>query len=270
MIDPNISPGENTSPQETASTRNSLLRRVFAEPIGRLVSSLDKNLPNVKADHITLLGLGLVAAADTAILIDPDKSVAPTVAYTVGSLLDGIDGSLERKKHTNNDLDSAIIGMQKDVIADKFEEIFTFSVLSYTSRKRGNRFAADCYALATMTTVLPALARARAESHGLIVTEGGIGTRVGRAFLGGVGMALNKQRVVSAAISSGVAINNLNTTRTRWTVLKDGNEASCLKGSDNDKNFKQAAKTRENTLLPLAAVGLVVGTALLKVKPKLS
>jgi hypothetical protein len=112
----------------------------------------------------------------------------------VGSLFDSIDGGLERQKHVERDAESAIEGMLNDTKTDKIEEIVTFGTLSYIARQRGNNFAANCYAFATMTTVLPSLFRAEAESRGLIVAESGIGTRVGRGILGGVGIAFNGQK----------------------------------------------------------------------------
>ncbi|MGD0284243.1 MAG: hypothetical protein ABSB12_01420 [Candidatus Saccharimonadales bacterium] len=268
MTGPDIPNSENYLPQEEISTRNSVLRQVFAEPIDKLVKYLGTNFPKLEADHLTETGIALVIAADTWAYFSPDNPILPTALYTIGSIFDGIDGSYERNKHAERDANSEIEGMLKDTRTDKFEELYTFGILSCIARRRGNNFAAICYAVATMTTVLPSLFRAEAESKGYIVYEGGIGTRQGRGILGGVGIGLNKQQKISNIVSAAVAVNNIITTKDRREVVQYGSNASQYRGTVNKLDFMKAAKVRKEKLIPYAVAGIAVGAALLAIKPK--
>jgi hypothetical protein len=158
--------------------------------------------------------------------------------------------------------------MLKDTRTDKFEELYTFGILSCIARRRGNNFAANCYAVATMTTVLPSLFRAEAESQGFIVAEGGIGTRQGRGILGGVGIGLNKQQITSNIVSAAVAVNNIITTKDRREVVQYGSKASQFRGTVIDLDFLKAAKVRKEKLIPYAITGIAIGAALLVINPK--
>lgn len=268
MIGPDIPNSEINLPQEEISTRNSVFRQIFAEPIDKLVKYLGANFPKLQADHLTETGIALVITADTLACIFPDNPVWPTAIYTIGSIFDGIDGSFERNKHPERDANSEIEGMLKDTRTDKFEELYTFGILSYIARRRGNNFAANCYAIATMTTVFPSLFRAKAESQGFIVAEGGIGTRQGRGILGGVGIGLNKQRKISNVVSTTVAVSNIITTKNRQEVVQYGSKTSQFRGTVDNKDFLKAANVRKVKLIPYAVAGVAIGAALLAIKPK--
>lgn len=252
--------------EQIATTRNSTARQVTSGPIDKLVTAIDERAPFITPDHLTELGKGLVLGAAALVVKNPDKTALPTAMYTVGSLFDALDGSLARKKGIAGDGNMNVKGMIKDVRADKIQEIITFGTLSFIARRRGNHVAADNYAVGAMSAVLPALFRSHAESKGLIVAEGGIGTRVGRGILGGVGMAFNSHRDTSDILSAVVATNNVMTAEDRRQVIRQGEDAPSYKGTDDTAKFKTEAKVRRRALVPLAAAGLATGALLLKRK----
>lgn len=254
---------------EETTTRNSLLRKVFAGRIDKLVSTIDEKWPDVQPDHLTDLGKWLVIGGYALALAFPDHSTLPVVLTSAGGVFDGLDGSLDQTKRARTGAAPSDEGMLKDVETDKIVEIISFGALSLIARLwRGNQVAADNYAVATMTAVLPALIRAQAETRGLVVAEGGIGTRVGRAILGGVGLGFNKRQGASDIVSATVLANNLITAKERWAVIKDGDQAPHYKGKTDDPEFMRKARVRRKALLKLAAVGAVAGTGLLLIKPK--
>lgn len=259
--------GQKT-PEEDVTTRNSAARRAASSPIDKLVTVIDEKMPFITPDHLTEAGKALVLGAAVLAVKRPDKPALPTAMYTIGSLLDTLDGALARKKGANEDGSTTVDGMLKDVRSDKIQEIITFGALSMIARRRGNNVAADNYAAAAMSAVLPALSRAHAESNGFIVAEGGIGTRVGRGILGGVGMGFNKHRDTSDILSAVVATNNIITTDGRRQVAKRGEAASNYKGVNTSGKFMHEARIKRKALMPLAAAGLVVGVALLKRRNK--
>ncbi|HVX57679.1 MAG TPA: hypothetical protein VHA37_08170, partial [Candidatus Saccharimonadales bacterium] len=154
-------------------------------------------------------------------------------------------------------------GMLEDVEADLEQQIVTFAALSLIALRRRNKVAATNYALAAMTTPLSALMRADAEGQGYLVAEGGMGTRLGRGILGGVGMALNKNRDISDIVSAMVVAGNVNTVLERRDVVQNGQDSECCVGVNDDPTFKREAETRAETIVPYAKRGLVVGAGLL-------
>lgn len=246
--------------EEVDTARNSKTREVFSGPVDTLATFLDEKTPWLKPDHLTLLGAGLVVSSGILARKNPDKASLPTLLYTVGSLIDGLDGSLARKKAQKHGETTTTSGMLKDLWADKVQEVFTLTMLSLIARERGNDVAADNYAAGAMTTCLSALSRAVAESRGLIVNEGGIGTRVGRGVLGGIGMALNKNQDVSDIVSGGIASGNTITTTERTNVAIRGESSSYTVGVDTSENFKQDGRQKVKSLVALAAGGIVAGS----------
>lgn len=260
--------GGGSKPRREVTTRNSTARRATASPVDKLVTAIDEKLPFITPDHLTEAGKALVLGAAVRAVKRPDKPALPTAMYTIGSLLDTLDGALARKKAGADGLDTTTEGMLKDVRSDKIQEIITFGALSMIARKRGNNVAADNYAAAAASAVLPALARAHAESSGFIVAEGGIGTRVGRGILGGVGMAFNRHQNVSDILGAVVATNNAVTTHGRYRVSKLGPAASDYMGVDTSGKFMHEASIKRKALVPLAAAGLAAGAVLLKRRSK--
>lgn len=252
-------------PNTEATARNGTARQIFAKPIAATVDIIDRKFPQVTPDHITMLGEQLVKSSVILAALRPEKAALPTTLYTVGSVLDALDGSLARKKGQDNG-GTTVEGMLKDVKADKRQEITTFLALSVIARRRGNDVAANNYAIATATTALSALFRAEAEASGQIVAEGGIGTRVGRGVLGGIGLGLNGHRDLSDIISAVVATGNVNTVMERRHVCDNGGASPYSVGLNTDKTFREHGEIRRKALLPLAASGVALGALALVYK----
>jgi phosphatidylglycerophosphate synthase len=244
--------------EEVTTARNSTARQMSAGPLERLATLVDEKAPGITPDHITTAGkLGVELSALLAV-INPDHPVLPTTFYTIWNLFDAFDGSLARKKGRDG-----MEGMIKDVRADLEQQIVTMGALSVIAMRRGNRVAASNYALASMLTPLSALTRAQAESQGLIVAEGGMGTRVGRGILGGVGMGLNRHRDASDIVSAMLAASTANTVLERRDVVKNGTDSRYDVGVNTDPQFMEEAVVRQKAILPYARLGLAVGSVLL-------
>jgi phosphatidylglycerophosphate synthase len=258
-----IKAGHKDKPVDMPATgRNSKLRSVFEKQIDGLVTGINEKLPRVTPDHLTLAGVVLVLAGDIMVVKDPDRPVVPTAIYTLGSLLDALDGSLARKKGELNG-GTTKEGMLLDLVSDRVQEVITFGALSLIARRRGNRVAADNYALAAMTSALPALIKAHAETKGLVVREGGIGTRVGRGILGGAGLAFNGRRDTTDILSATVASNNIVTARSRSEVVSKRAEAAYYRGQNDDEKFMEAAGVKRKVLLGVSALGAAAGAGLM-------
>ena len=243
---------------EPVTARNSSVREVSTGPLSKLARFVHKKVPGLTASHITRWSKRAVEGSAILALINPDKPAAATTGYTLGSLGDSLDGAFAREVG-----EDGLDGMIEDVEADLEQQIVVFAALSLIARKRGNKVAAANYALAAMTTPLSALTRAEAESKGYIVAEGGMGTRVGRGILAGMGIGFNKHRNTSDIISAMVAAGNINTVVERHDVVENGPDSKYYVGGDDDPEFKNHAERRRDAILPYAKLGLAVGAALL-------
>jgi phosphatidylglycerophosphate synthase len=244
--------------KDVTTARNSKAREVSAGPLDRLAGFIDENAPGVTPSHITRIGKGMVEGAAALVIAKPDRGGIATAIYTVGSLFDTFDGSLARKKGVDGPE-----GMIEDVQADLEQQIATMGALSIVAMRRGNRVAAANYAAAAMLTPLSAYTRALGESQGLIVAEGGMGTRVGRGIMGGVGMALNKRRDASDIVSAMLASGTANTVLERRDVTRNGEESSYCVGTNEDPGLMEEGAMRRRAIEPYAEAGLAVGAVLL-------
>lgn len=246
---------------QTSSARNGEFRKVAASPNERVASFIDHKLPSVMPNHLTCLGELLVVGSAAMTLCKPETKWAIPLAigpYTLGGLIDGIDGNLARIKGQAN-----LEGMLKDVHADKRQEIFTASVNSLLASRRGNRVAAAQYAVAAMTASLPALFRAAAESKGHIVSEDSSGSRVVRGIEGGVGLGLNTNSGISNVVSGLMSVGNVLTATQRADVSLRGPASPHFRGTNDDPTFRRHAVARRNTLIRTALGGIVAGVGLL-------
>ncbi len=248
------------------SARNGLARKLATDPVNKLVSLIDQKAPYITPDHLTMAGETLVEASVLYVAAKPNKVVVPTILYTAGSLLDGLDGSLARLKSQSTGGSTTVEGMIKDVRADKRQEIVTLTGLSLIARQRNNNVAANNYAVGAMTTVLSALFRAKAETNGHLSPEDAFGSRVVTGILGGVGLALNKHQDISDILSASVVTGKVNTSLQRRDVAKQGQDSPYSQGINTDPEFAEHAKIRHKALIPLAAAGMVLGGAALVYK----
>lgn len=244
--------------EEVTTSRNSAARQVSAGRLDRIAGFVDEKLPWLTPSHVTKIGKTMVEGASGLIMADPDRSALSTAIYTVGSLFDTFDGSLARKKGI-----ASAEGMIEDVQADLEQQIATLGALSVVATRRGNKVAAANYAITTMLMPLSAYTRAKVESQGLIVAEGGMGTRVGRGILGGVGMALNKYQDASDIVSAMLMTGTANTVMERQDVIRKGTDSKYCVGENRDETFIKEAEMREEAILPYVKLGLAVGSTLL-------
>lgn len=238
--------------------RNSTARQKTAGSFGSLAGFIKEKLPWMTASHLTKLGKIAVESAAVMAVASPDHPVLPTTIYTLGSLADAADGALARARG-----ESGSDGMIEDVEADLEQQIATMAALSVIAMRRGNRVAAANYALAAMLTPLSALTRAQAEGRGLIVAEGGMGTRVGRGILGGVGMGLNRYRDASDIVSAMLAAGTADTVYERRDVVSKGKDSEYCVGENHDPEIMRDAELREAAIRPYAEIGIAVGSLLL-------
>lgn len=244
--------------EEVTTGRNSTARNVSAGSFDKIAGFINQELPGVTPSHLTKFGKITVEGSAMMAALSPDHPILPTTLYIVGSLCDTADGALARLKG-----ESGADGMIEDVQADLEQQIAAMAALSIIAMRRGNRVAAANYALAAMLTPLSALTRAQAEARGLIVGEGGMGTRVGRGFLGGFGMGLNRYRDASDIISAMLAAGTANTVYERRDVVKNGKASTYCVGENHDPEFVKEAGLRKEAIMPYAEIGLMVGALLL-------
>lgn len=249
---------KDKSEDGTSDPRNSTAREVSAGPVGFITSLIDEHAPGVTPTHLTRTGELMVEGASALLAAKPDKKILATTLFAAGSMVDFLDGSLARLKGI-----ASTKGMIEDVQADLRQQIAATAALSITAMRRGNKVAAANYSIAAMTTALSALTRAQAESQGLIVAEGGLGTRAGRGVLSGIGMALNDERDMSDVISSTLAVSTINTVYERQHVITHGADSEYCVGTNNDPKLIKEAEARRKAILPLAVAGMAIGGALL-------
>ncbi len=240
-----------------ASARNSAGRRVAGGPAAILAGLIDEHAPGVSPDDITLAGELLAESGAVLVGLNPDHPVLGTAVFTGGSVLDFLDGKLAEFKGLMGK------GMLKDLRADLRQQIVAQAVLSLIAMRRDNKVAAANYALATPATPLSSLARARAESMGLVVREGGVGTRASRGVLNGIGLGFNRYRDITDMTSGMLVVSTLNTVYERLDVIKHGVDSEYCVGVNNDPKFIKEAQMRERAILPYAIASAAVGAALL-------
>lgn len=244
----------------TDSARNGSTRKMFAAPVGKLVGLIDERFPGITPNHLTTAGEALVEASLIASVIKPRWGAAMSLGpYAVGSLIDGLDGNLARRKGQGGTLE----GMLKDVRADKRQEIATAAANSLLAKKSGNTVAANQYAIAAMTATLPALMRATAESQGFLVNEDATGSRVTRGIEGGIGLGMSNSKKTAETLSALMVTGNLITAGQRAHVVVHGEESPYCAGNNFDPDFQQHGEARSEALFPIALAGVAIGSGLL-------
>ncbi len=243
-----------------AATRNSKLRQLF-EPVADLAVDKISKIPGVTPNRVSFLGNALVGAGCIVLLNSESsnkKSVIATALIATGSAADFIDGALARGTDQTSEF-----GKLLDLISDKLQETSIAWTLSNKARKHGDHISANNYAVAAMSAPFPALYRAKAESKGIIVKEGGMGTRTSRAVLGIAGAALSQNRSSSTLISALLTSGNLVTTaQRRDAFLKEELSKYCI-DQNHDARFKESSKSKRNKLETVSKFSIFAGTAAL-------
>lgn len=240
------------------TARNSAAREITSGPFGKAAEFINEKFPDVTSDDITRIGKRMVEASVALATANPDHPVLPTAMYTVFNMLDGVDGAHARLRGEDGSK-----GMIEDVRSDLEAQLATLGGLAIIAMRRGNKVAAANYALAAMLTPLSAATRAEAESQGLIVAEGGMGTRVGRSIVAGAGMAFNRYRDISDILSSMLVSATADTVLQRRDVVRNGTDSKYCIGTDYRPEFMNDAKLREQAIMPYVEAGFAVGSTLL-------
>ncbi len=249
----------NSRSQLPATARNGGFRRASASPNEKIARFIHEKAPRVRPEHLTYTGELLVEVSAITALVKPKYGfLLAAVPYTIGGLIDGVDGNHARL----TGLDS-LEGMLTDVRADKRQAIVTAVANSLLASNNGNKVASSQYAVAAMTATLPALFRAMAEAKGYIVSEDASGSRVVSGIEGGVGMAFNDKEGISNVVSALLATGNLITAAERADVVMKGSASAHYRGKNDDLQFREYAAARRNALIPIALAGLAIGSGLL-------
>jgi len=245
---------------EANTSRNSKAREVTAGPFGKAASLLHRVNPDLRSSAITAWSERTVRFAANLLLMDPDHPLLATALFTGGGLGDGLDG-----RHAELTGQVSRQGMEDDIRADLRQQTDVFQALARTAYRRGNMVAASNYALAEMLTPLSAYYRAEAESQGMIVAEGGMGTRVWTAILAGAGMQFNRHQDISDILSGMIVAAKVNTIEERRDVIKHGEASDYCLGVKEEyrERFMEDAQVRRGVIEPYAKHGLAVGTILL-------
>ncbi len=210
----------------SASTRNSGLRKVTKNPIRRVVEAVGEKAPWINANRITAAGTIGVFVADYLVIKHPKLKKTATAVHTGSSIADSFDGEWERWEVEEKGKEPSKNGPLIDVLADKLQEVTTFASQAIRARRSGNNLAAVAYLAAAATSPLPALFRARAESRGQVVKEGGLGTRPVRATIGAVGIAFADRPVLPLMLGAGTAA--IESSQRRYTALQLGSTAAAV------------------------------------------
>jgi phosphatidylglycerophosphate synthase len=245
---------------ESNTARNSKAREVTAGPLGKVASLIHRISPDTTPSDITKASERIVRFSIDLLRMDPNHPTLAMLLFTGGGVLDGVDG-----RHAELTGRISRQGMIDDVEGDLRQQRKTFKGLADTALRRGNHVAATNYALAEALTPLSAYYRAEAESQGLIVAEGGMGTRAWTGILAGVGMQFNKRRDISDVVSGMIVAAKINTVEERRDVIVRGEESSyCLGVKEEDRErFMEDAAIRYEAIEPHARLGMATGALLL-------
>lgn len=184
--------------RSVSKTRNSGIREMAA-PLTEGIAKIIVDHTPITADHLNIAGAiatttGTITAASRNPenpLQDIGKTIVSTTCTALAAAADGVDGAVAREMESRNpgsiDFEK---GQRKDALGDRSGEVAPAlgrMVLAHRGRNRWGELAAAGVAL---TSTLPSIARAYAETKGKAVLETGrgilglIGTRFGRATLG--------------------------------------------------------------------------------------
>ena len=247
---------------EEPSARNSFMRKLVADPVDTVVDFIDENLPFVEPDHLTIVGTLLVLDAARRAIKDPDHPLMAVIEFTIGSLIDILDGALARKKLERTGKDSGIRGVLIDTLLDRVQEVTSLLALWYIAEERDDRVAANNFLAGAMTATLPSVMRAKAETKGVLVAETSLGGRVPKAIETGAAYLFNKQEKMLALLGATILTNNLNTAADRREAIKKGSKSDHFRGRDDTEESKRVARIKEKALTGVGVGGAAVAAAL--------
>jgi CDP-diacylglycerol--glycerol-3-phosphate 3-phosphatidyltransferase len=157
------------------------LRR-FAEPVALALART-----GITANQVTILGvLGNIGAA---VLLARGEFLAGGLVLLAASALDAVDGAIARATGR-----ATPFGAVFDAVMDRISEAAVLLGLLFYYTDRGEQEEAVLCGVAMIGSMMVSYVRARAESHGLPLTEG-LFTRTERVILLGVGLIIDQARI---------------------------------------------------------------------------
>lgn len=256
--------------ESTSERRNSPLRKIQNATTGPIVNFLYSL--GVSADNVTDLGeFGTMIGSAIAASRDPqnpksykEKSIISGVILLVAQASDAIDGPLARKEGKVGPA-----GEIKDALADRTGELAMAKARITSAQKRNDTIGAFAATVNGLTNTLSSLAKAYAESKGVIVTESGqgilgvLGTRVPRSILAIIATAFPRIKgfPFQTAVDLAVAGSNLITARNRMKLANK-------KKATLPQEVRDDALQRLITLgiFQIKAIGTIATTASKKIK----
>lgn len=218
--------------------RNSPLRKFVGPAAEGVAHKIHEYAPNLDPNYVTLAGLGLTGVGAALLAAEvrmPDSHSRNAVRWggyaliALGNALDAVDGALARSMDERNDTHKRI-GQLVDAASDRvMEAIMALQRLDRARHEKNS--AGEIAALGSLgTNTLPSVARALAESRGVMVSETGgpvgfLGTRAGRFGTAAVSTVFPKLQPVLDTINTAANIvstgTRLNSAITQNSVRED-------------------------------------------------
>lgn len=251
-----------------SGTRNSVLREKTAGTIKAATNIVHKVLPWLSPTHLNFLGgFGVVLGSVIAASRDPkepggekEKTTLAAALIASGSGADAFDGALARIMAAE---DPSSVDFERGQIYDALSDRAQESALALSRARSANktggmlgRVAELAAFLTAITSSLPSVSRAVAESLGKAVPESGrglfglIGTRPGRAVIGGAATLYPKPKGLPVHLGADILMttSNVVTTVDRFRTALSKEEGRL------PEEIRGDAKTRLKVLAAFTAV----------------
>jgi hypothetical protein len=245
---------------DQVSTQNNPARQWVNSPLETAVSHIHENWPNISPNIITAAGALSVMGVGYLAAKRPKLAPALVLPFTAFNLTDLFDGKLERHKAFLEGREPNPNGHIVDATWDKLKEFATELSLASRAKQRGDKAAAGIHLAAGVTSSWPALTKANAEAHGIVVDEGGLGTTPVRATLAGVDMVFGEKPGVSRTVGLVSLLGNVATSYKRVHALKPGSRHNIGKLGSVEK--AAASGQRRSALGGVALLTGAIGTAI--------
>jgi phosphatidylglycerophosphate synthase len=224
------------------SPQNSQLRESTKDYFYKTADLIHRNYPSLTANQLTM-GRAIASMLATEGIVrssQSKKKLISVLGYTAFELLDGVDGHLANIRALESDTPTNLRGNLYDTMSDKTVETYNCFKVASRSLNNQDRIGATLNTLAGVTSSLPALFRAKAESNNLVVKENGIGTRPVRATLIGLNLAFGNNKHVSRVIGGSILGMNIHTATKRYFASKNRQSKNVVGYLDNDKKQLEA------------------------------
>ena len=246
------------APMPIVETGNSRLRALLKSPLESAADNLTECYPGLSASQITFTGT--VACVGAAVAAAKAPGWAPSLSWVhlAGSLTDALDGPVARAVAAKHGDITTAAGANFDAANDRLQEFSASSAQAQMAFERGDRLGGLLLLAFGVSSIFPSLTRSYAETRGIVVAEGKIGSRATRVTLNCLGYHwshhTNGVRLMAAA---GTA-SNLYNACTRIAAWQPGSSHNI--GALSEK--KQADARSRRQLLGLMTVGMAVASAM--------